>query len=180
MKVADLQQHLMHVRQLLEAAGAGSKITSDIISIGQGLQPFREFGLKEFADFLIRAEAYSRGEVPIAPSKKGKGTPKTTTQAATKPDVAALAAEAKQLYEQASASSTTLEMIEHLASRISGLDKKGLTEVAMAIDLKIASSTTKPAILQAIRNRIIDRKGSFQRAGLLDRPTETNQTVPSR
>ena len=50
------------------------------------------------------------------------------------------------------------------------------------VDLKIQKGATMPKIVAAIRQRLVDRKGSFQRAGLLDRepgPSPTLGAVPA-
>src|ERR1700722_18332811 len=79
MKVADLQQHLADLGRLLEAAKAPN-VVADLAAIREGLAPFREYSLKDFASFLPRAEAFSRGEVPVvAPKRQRTGGTKTAT-----------------------------------------------------------------------------------------------------
>jgi hypothetical protein len=169
--VADLQQHLADLQRLLEAAGAKGAVLADLSAIGNGLRPFRQHSLKDFADFLVRAEAFSRGEVPVVPEKKPrKVTPAPRSKEKT-PDPATMAEEAKRVYAQAPNPSFTVDTLDELAGRLEKLNKDGLLTVAAALELKFNKSATKPKILQEIRNLIVDRKGSTDRSGLLERPT---------
>jgi hypothetical protein len=171
MKVADLQQHLADLKGLLERAGVRGAVLTDLDAIGKGLAPFRERPLREFADFLVRAEAYSRGEVPPqAPKGRGR-SPAAGKDKAPAPDAAALAQEARRLYDQATDPAVTTEVVRGLAARLGKLTADGLRTVAEAVELKVAKSAKKAAILEGIERRILDRKGSWERAGLLDRPT---------
>ena len=173
MKVADLQQHLADLGRLLEASGAKT-VAADLAAIRDGLGPFRELPLKGFAEFLARAEAYSRGEVPLAPPKGGRssGSKPASSRAAKTPapDVGILAREVRELYDRVADPAVTAEQIDALAGRLGGLTKDGLVAVAEVIDLKGMKAKTKPDILGAIRQRFHARKGATQRAGLLDRP----------
>jgi hypothetical protein len=176
MKVADLQQHLADLGRLLEASGART-VAADLAAIHDGLAPFRELPLKGFAEFLTRAEAYRRGgEVPIRPPKGGSGRrgPETGARKPGPPDVEALAREARDLYERAADPSVTEGKVEDLARRLGGLAKDGLVTVAEATGLKGMKSKKKDDILGVIRQRILSRKGSSQRVGLIDRPAPTS------
>lgn len=174
MKVADLQKHLGDLATLLGSAGVKKEVVSDLNAIRDGLIPFRDLPLKGFADFIVRAEAYrSSGEVPsTASTNRRKQSGATGTKAAA-PDIQSLAQEVKQLYDQAANPSTTEASIDALLERLGSVDKKGLVTVAEAIELRGVNSKTKPGIISAIRQRILARKGSTQRVGLLDRPTPT-------
>src|SRR5262245_30537592 len=112
MKVAELQQHLADLARLLEGAGVKKEVVGDLNAIRDGLAPFSDLPLKGFADFLIRAEAYrSSGEVPTGKTAAKKSSGKGGTKAAP-PDVPSLAREVKQLYDQATAPSTTEASID--------------------------------------------------------------------
>jgi hypothetical protein len=180
MRVADLQRHLADLARLLESAGVKKEVVGDLNAIRDGLAPFLDLPLRGFADFLTRAEAYRRGgEVPVA-------APKTTARkaggraAAAGPavDVQAVARQVRQLYDQAADLSTTEAGIDAVLARLEPLDKKGLVAVADAIELKGVGSKTKPQIVAAIRQRIVARKGSSQRVGLLDRPVPAPAGLP--
>ena len=171
MKVADLQQHLGDMARLLESAGVKREVVGDLNAIRDGLVPFRDLPLRGFADFLARAEAYrSGGEVPMSPpkAKPQKAASKAGTTLTV--EVQALARQVKHLYDQAADPSTNEASIDAILNSLEPLDKKGLVTVAEAIDLKGFGSKTKPQIAAAIRQRILARKGSSQRVGLLDRP----------
>lgn len=170
MKVADLQQHFGDLARLLDASGAKA-VASDLTAIERGLHPFRDLPAKEFADFLVRAEAYSRGEVPLVqPTGKRGSTARPTRAVPSTPNVDALAAEAHDLYEQAASPSVSIEQIDALVAKFGTLSKDGLVIVAERIGLKGMKSKGKGAVQEAIRLRMLSRKGSTQRAGLIDRP----------
>jgi hypothetical protein len=179
MKVADLQQHLADLKKLLSSAGVNKTILGDLEDIHAGLQPFQETSLKDFANFLQRAEQYrAGGEVPIKPpSGRKRKDPKPVKDKTPAPDATALAREVRQLYDQAATPAVSLAMIEDAMVRIGGLSKDGLVIVAKAVDLKISGSATKPKIVDTIRRHLVDRKGSFQRAGLLDREPDSSTTT---
>jgi hypothetical protein len=175
MKVVDLQLHLDELKRLLEAAGTKGAILTDLSAIGGGLAPFRQHSLKEFADFLLRAEEFDRtGVVTVKPVKGKKPGTKEAKPKEPPPDASSLAQESKRLYEQAIDPAVTVETVDALVARVGKLKKPGLVSVATALELKIGSKMTMPAILEAIRQRILNRKGSWQRTGLLDRPTSPN------
>jgi hypothetical protein len=173
MNVADLQRHLTDLRRLLEAAGVKGAVITDLEAIGDGLVPFQHHSLRDFAGFLVRAEAFSRGEVPVTPPRSRRTTTAPRPrgkQKAPPPDPAALAQEAKRLYDQATDPAITADMVDTLATRLGELSKAGLMTVAAVLELKVAKSATKDDIVKAIPRWIMDRKGSYQRAGLLDKP----------
>jgi hypothetical protein len=73
---------------------------------------------------------------------------------------------------------TTEASIDAVLARLGTVDKKGLVTVAEAFELRGVSSKAKAAIVAAIRQRIIARKGSSQRVGLLDRQAPVPGTSP--
>ncbi len=179
MNVANLRQYLADLKRMLDVAGVKGPIIEDLAAIDAGLKPFEAHSLKDFADFLVRAEAFSRGEVPVKPLKGQRRTvssPSTSKPKTANADLASLAQEAKRIYDQAPSESLTVEMIDALADRLKPLTTADLTTVAATLNLKVARSATKGKIVDAIRKWILDRKGSAQRAGLLDRPTMPRPT----
>jgi hypothetical protein len=169
MKMADLKQHLADLTKVLDSAGAGKGVIADLRSIVEGLAPFNEFALKDFAGFLVRAEAYSRGEVLVKGIKAPPKSPSKSGAKGTQGDPATLAQEAKRVYEEAAYPTVTVEIIDSLAGRIGNLSKDGMLTVAAALDLRFSKAATKGSVVDAIRKRILDRKGVFQRTGLLGR-----------
>jgi hypothetical protein len=179
MKVADLQQHLADLASLLGAAGVKREVVADLTAIRDGLAPFRDLPLKEFADFLLRAETYrSSGEVPSQTKGRAKAGGKTGAKAAA-PDVPSIAREVKELFDRAADPSITEAGIDAVLGRLALLDKKGLQAVAEAIELTGVGSKPKAVIAAAIRQRIIARKGSSQRVGLLDREVSAPESSPA-
>lgn len=165
MTVGDLRQHLAALGRLLEASGAKS-VGSELQTVGDKLAPFQNVSLVAFSDFLVRAEAFSRGEVPIVvprPAQRGPGKQPS-------PGIEPLAREAEDIYERSATPDVTVEQIESFLARLAPLAKSGLITIAERIGLKGMGSKTKPDIQAAIRRRIQDRKGASIRATMGDRP----------
>jgi hypothetical protein len=180
MKVSVLQQHLADLARFLEASGAKT-VAAELGAIRDGLTPFRELPLKGFAEFLGRAEAYSRGEVPVTPPKGGRKAPSPAGKPPGKApalDADGLTREARELYDRVSDPSITGEQIDALTGRLGGLTKGGLVAVAEAIDLVGMGTKKKDDIVAAIRQRFHARKGATQRAGLIDRQTPVSSGGP--
>jgi hypothetical protein len=169
MSVADLQQYLADLARLLEAGGARG-VAADLAAIRDGLAPFRGLTLRKFAEFLVRAEAFSRGEVPPATLRRGRGGAKTAGSKKATADPAALGREVQGLFERAADPAVTAEQIEAAVGRLGGLTKDVLVAVAEAIGLQGMRSKKKDDIQAAIRHRLLARKGTSVRTGLIDRP----------
>ena len=158
MTVAELQLLLSDVGKFLRASDAG-RVAGELEYISAKLVPFREYKLKAFADFLEKAEAYSRGA--LAPkaiggrAKKGKADPAAVEDACQR---------TLDLYGKAIDPSVTLEQIEAAMQSLQALDppKARLDELArqMGYSQKFRS---KADVLKAIRQKIIGRKGAFER-----------------
>jgi hypothetical protein len=177
-KVAELQQHLTDLARFLKATG-GSKVGDELAAAAKGLEPFRNATIKEFADFLARAEGYrARDEVPLTPPQGARTGAKSagSKPRPTDPDVAAVAAETKKLFDCAADPSVTVEQIETLAQRLNELKKPGLLTVAEAIGLKGMGSKNKGPIIESIRQRLLGVKGAAIRSKLTGRPGEGNST----
>lgn len=171
MKVADLRQHLADLARLMEATGAKA-VAADLVAIQEGLAPFNESPLKGFAEFLVRAEAYSRGEVPVAPPSRKRATSGGRPPSTKAPpvDVEALVQEAKDLYARAADPAVTAEAVEALAGRLKAPKKDDLVRVAEGVGLVGMKAKAKDKIVEAIRARILDRKGAAVRVGINHRP----------
>jgi hypothetical protein len=116
-------------------------------------------GLNAFADFLEKAEAFSRGE--LAPKAKGGGPKKG------KSDPAAIEQACQrilELYNKAIDASVTVEQIETAVKTLEQLDptKAKLDELARTIGYT-QKFNAKAAVLKAIRQKILGRKGAFER-----------------
>lgn len=158
MTVAELQLLLVDLGKFLRASES-AKVAGELEYISDKLTPFRDYRLKAFADFLEQAEAYSRGV--LAPKGRGKGSRKGKPD----PETIELACEqALELYAKAIDPDVTLEQIEEAMQVLRDLDpaKARLDKLArqMGYSQKFKS---KPDVLKAIRLRIINRKGAFER-----------------
>ncbi len=158
MNVAELQLLLSDLSKFLRASES-AKVAGELEYICGKLVPFREYKLKAFADFLEQAEAYSRGA--LAPKGKGTGAKKG------KPDPAAIEQACQrtlELFGRATDPGVTVEQIEATVQALQDLDppKARLDELArqMGYSQKFKS---KPDVLKAIRQKIIGRKGAFER-----------------
>jgi hypothetical protein len=163
MNVADLQQHLANLGRLLEASGAKG-VAADLGAIRDGLAPFRDHSLKTFAEFLIKADTYTKGGlVPVA----GGGKRRAGAEEQARGDLESLGRELQSLYERSSSPEVTTDQIDALVGRLAALPKDGLA--AEGIGLMGMKAKTKPAIQGAIRQRILDRKGAVLRSSGIDR-----------
>ncbi len=170
MNVAGLQQHFADLARLLEASGAKG-VAGDFMAIHHGLAPFSHMTLKDFSDFLARADTFARtGQVPVTASRAKTTSPRAKGGIArVHADPSTLARETKDLYDRASDPAVTDSHIAELMSRLKSLTQAGLVTVAEAIELKGTGSKTKPKIIEAIQRRIEERKGSKVRSELIHR-----------
>jgi hypothetical protein len=156
--VAELQLLLSDLGKFLRASES-AKVAGELEYISAKLAPFQEYKLKAFADFLEKAEAYSRGA--LAPSGRGAGGRKGKTDAAA---VEQACQRVLELYGKAIDPSVTTEQIETAVKSLQDVDpaKARLDEIArqMGYSQKFRS---KADVLKAIRQKIIDRKGAFER-----------------
>src|SRR5579862_8863191 len=159
MNVADLRQHLADLGKVLESAGA-KKVADDLGAVSAGLAPFHNLTLKEFAAFLAKAEAFSRGEPAPKPAKRPASRGKTGDVS---PDIDVLCRDFRSLYDRAADPSVTEEVIVATMGRLDGLSKSSLFAVALALELNLPKSKSIPQIVAAIHQRIVARKGSKQR-----------------
>lgn len=158
MKVSDLQDLLTHVGHLLESAGGRG--AAELAEFRESLQPFRDFTAKEFSKQLVKLANPDQPK-PKAGGRKGK---------AGAVDLDALQRQVQHLYASAPDQSTTIEQIDEAMQRLEPLTKDALVMVAESIGLVGMKNLKKKAdIVSAIRQRIVARKGTAQRANLLDR-----------
>jgi hypothetical protein len=158
--VAELQALLSDLGKFLRASQS-AKVAAELEYISAKLTPFHGYNLKAFADFLEQAEAYSRGA--LAPKAKGGAAKKT------KADPAAVERACQQvleLYSRAIDASVTPEQIEAGVQALKelGASKARLDELSrqMGYTQKFKSI---PEVLKAIRQKIVGRKGAFDRPG---------------
>ena len=153
--VAELQLLLLDLGRLLRASAAA-------VCVGQISNLSGQVGnltYKAFADFLVQAEAYSRGalapKAKSAPAKKGKADSAAIEQACQDIlDVYANAIDPTVTLEQIEATVRTLEESNAMKPRLDELARQ------MGYSQKFRS---KPDVLKAIRQKNVSRKGAFER-----------------
>jgi hypothetical protein len=156
--VAELQLLLSDLGKFLRASES-AKVAGELEYVSAKLQPFRDYKLKAFADFLEQAEAYSRGA--LAPKAKGGGAKKGKADAAA---VEQACQRALDLYGKAIDPNVTVERIEAAVQALQELDppKARLDELARQMGYA-QKFKAKADVLKAIRQKIIGRKGAFER-----------------
>lgn len=156
MTVADLQVYLLDLANFLRGA-ASTKVAGELEYAASKLSAFKDYKLKGFADFLEKAEADSSGEPALkaAPAKKAKA------------DTATISRQCQvilDLYSRAIDPSVTVEQIELAALELKKLDPPmtRLDELAKQIGFSQKFRKKSDAI-KAIRQKIVSRKGAFER-----------------
>jgi hypothetical protein len=148
------------LRPPLDAAGAKKDIIEDLARAYEGLKPFREHSIKDFAGFLAQAEEYARtGVIPVqAKPPKAPRAAKLKVPALTLEDAKALVT---SLYDRAIDDAITYE---HIGTEIQKPDKltaKHLGEVAKHFGL--VPGKAKEGLFDAIREKIERRKTTHVR-----------------
>jgi hypothetical protein len=160
MRVAELQNFLQALIPPLHASGAKKEIVEDLDRACDGLKPFSDRSVRDFAAFLAKAEEYARtGVVPV--QSKSPKTPRVT-----KPKVAALTLEqakslVESLYDQAIVETMTYDLIAAEVKKLEKLTAKDLGEVARHFEL--TPGKVKKASLNAIQEKISRRKATHAR-----------------
>lgn len=160
MNVHDLQQFLRSLSQPLGVSGA-KKIAEELDRACAALEPFRSLSVSQFAEFLGKADEYSRtGIVPTT------GRPKAAKGGATVGDSQALASAVEHIrvfYDRVTSPDVTYLTID---TELKQLDKKfkkdELIEIARAMGIQ-AALKTKRAAVDEIKRCMTERKESFQR-----------------
>jgi hypothetical protein len=172
--VGDIHIFLKSLGSLL-AAHKGKSPADDFEAFSAALEPFKDQGLDSFARFLRDADEYKRtGKVSISEGKKGRGaaggsrkTSASKPKLKTKDDTEAIQNAVARLqthYDRYADPTLTHAMIEAEVEQISGeFDVEGLKAVARGFDLK-SGLTSKNAVKGKILNRIIERKGRYDRS----------------
>ncbi len=160
MRVADLQLFLRALIPPLEAAGAKREIVDELRRACDGLVPFSEHTIKDFAGFLVRAEEFARtGIIPV------QAKPVSAARE-TKPKVPALTLEdakvlVTSLYDRAISDDVSHEFIGAEVQRLDKLTANDLKEVAKHFG--VVPGKNKKASLDAILAKISGRKATHNR-----------------
>jgi hypothetical protein len=156
--VAELQLLLNDLGKFLRAAES-SRVAGELEEICAKLQPFREYRLRAFADFLVKADEYSRGVLAPKPARsrarKSKSDPQAIDQACQ---------QLVQLYDRAVEPDVSVELIEAAVATLESLDapKARLDELARSMGFA-QKFRSKADVLKAVRQKIVGRKGAFDR-----------------
>lgn len=173
MKVSDLQRLLEQLGTLLETAGAKVATVSELKTVREAMTPLSQLSLKEFATFLVKAQAAPDGEAASRSPRSSRGGSATKPSGGGAIDLNSTIQEVCRLYDRAADPATTEELIAEKTAPLKQLSKDNLVMVAEAIELMGMRAKKKDEIATAIRQRILARKGATQRAGLIDRPATT-------
>ena len=160
MRVADLQNFLRALSSPLAASGAKKEILEDLELACEGLAPFADYPIKDFAGFLVRAEEYARtGVIPVqAKPSRAPRAPKVKVPALTLDDANGLVA---SLYDRCTSDDVTYEFITAEVQKLDKLTAKDLTAVAKQFG--VVSGKTKKASVDAVLDKITRRKTTHVR-----------------
>ena len=158
MTVAELQLLLSDLGKFLRASES-AKVAGELEYISTKLAPFRDYKLKAFADFLEKAEALSRGAAAPTKAKGGAKTGKADPAA-----VEQACQRVLEVYGKAIDPSVTVEHIEATVQALQALDPAKARLDQLAQQMGYAQKfKAKTDVLKAIRQKIIGRKGAFDR-----------------
>jgi hypothetical protein len=162
MTVATLDTFLRRLADLMEAADGKTTGIKEVRGLAERLKPFAGLSLTEFGDFLVKAEAYSRGDLEAVFGKK-----KTSTRQPKAPAdpnrVPAAVDRLKTLYQRALDASVTPEAVDAGVNQLEAFSKAELDQVVVGCGFR-QKFKSKAAALNAIQKWILDRKGTFERA----------------
>lgn len=161
MTVGDLDRYL---RNLADAIGKAKGVTDGLTATADALLPFGDMQLPAFAAFLRDAKQYKEtGILPAAPVKGGKKAA-AKPAAAPKPDPKTLLELVKDLHARALSDPTiTREVVERQVNAFEKLTALALTDILKQLDYKNIPKT-KPDMLKALTQHVMQRVGSYQRA----------------
>lgn len=163
MHVSAIQQFLRSLIEPLRASEAKQAILNDLELACAALDPFHARTLKEFADFLKRADEYDRTGVLKPPPTAGGRAPRGP-----KPPTLSMAralAIVNELYANATAEDLNLDRIQAELKPLDTLKKPELDQLAEQFG--VGKQKTKKAALDAIERKITDRRNSFQRTSVI-------------
>jgi hypothetical protein len=158
MKVSDLQEFFRSLQQPMTASGA-KKVAEDLERARAGLEPLKDLGIAEFADFLAKAHKYSQdGIVPIPSKGRAKRAPALDHE-----KVKTAAQHVQALYEQALDPAFQYTVLEAEVKKLDKqLNKDEAIEVARQLNIAKALKSKKEALAE-IRRKIADRRGTLDR-----------------
>lgn len=158
LRVFDLQRLLDAWLGPLRDAGAAAKVVDEMGRLSSCLDPFRESTLKDFADFLVKAEQSVRTGVWPAPGKAPRATK------AVKPSATELINKSSDIYRRAGADGAlSFEEIDQHMAALKSLTVAQLKQAAAQVDVVVSAKAKKDSILGDIAQSIKNRKANVGR-----------------
>lgn len=142
----------------LRASGASQAVVNEIEAACQGLGPFEDQSIKDFATFLAQAEHYHRSGEHLP---KAKATPKKAAAKATGMTADDALQTLRDLYDRAADDGMSHGQIHEEVLKLNKLNKGDLDKVIQ--DFGLSKAKTKPLALEAIEKKISDRRNSHLR-----------------
>jgi hypothetical protein len=161
--VSQLQRFLSTLIEPLKVAGATDKPCSEILQVVEFLEPFKDKSLAELGDMLRMINEFLRTKQWPEPAIKKTSSRKAAAPKAPKLTVTEAAQRVMRLLERINDPNLEYAAIDMEIQAIDPLTKGDLLKVAQEVGMTIPSRFTKLAILEEIRRRVRDRKGSFDR-----------------
>ncbi len=160
MNVRQLQSFLSSLSQPLSESGA-KKVAEDLQQTSAALDPFRDWNLSQFADFLVAADHYAKtGEVP----RSGRARSAPLAPKAGDPEaVNAAIAQVLAFYDRVAGPEITYASVEAEVKRLEKQFKKDeLLQIAKGLGISGKPRTKKDAAAE-IQNWLNQRKETFER-----------------
>jgi hypothetical protein len=161
--VAQLQQFLSALIDPLKVAGASEKTCNELQQVAGFLEPFKEKSLAELGEMLRMIDEYQRTKQWPEPAVKKPSSRKPAISKAPKLTVPEATQSVLSLLERVNDPNLEYAAIDAEMKSLEPMTKGDLLKVAQGVGMTIAARSTKPAILEEIRRRVRDRKGSFDR-----------------
>jgi hypothetical protein len=166
MTVNQLETTLRQLAVLMEAVEGKQQGVRDVRDLADRLAPFARLSLREFADFLVKAEAYSRGDLESVFGKPKPARSGRPAKAPANPDrIPEAIARLKSQYDRALDSGVTTDTVNDAVDPLSSFTKPELEQVALGCGFQ-QKFKKKDDILTALKKWILQRKGSFDRASI--------------
>lgn len=155
MTAGDLQEMLAELGRLMDAGRAERTVVNDLKSFAAGLRPYSKEPLAAFTRQLGNLNRNGASAAPPPPAP-----------------VAALADEARDLYDRAHHPDVIVDQIQAWGGRLGGLSKDGLVTIAERLGMVGMKSTKKKKddIQAAIVDRILVLKRSAIRRDNIGHP----------
>lgn len=153
MQVSDLQLYLSNLATALKV-GKATSVHNDLVRVAEGLNPFSELSVAQFADFLRKAEEFDRTGMVSAKAKGASSRAAVDVEAVNK-----FAQETLSLLERVIDASVTYKDISAHVKKIGRLKAGEIKQVAREIGIP-GSPRTKDAALNAIEELLSSKKQS--------------------